>query len=615
MDWLKRHLTIKVIVKFLGRDLHLRKRRQCLTIIFILSLAGGKVWAESVREFIQSAQVETFDCPSDESMQELENWLSRGDLASQDLIDLTVIKGQGLICIGQFEPAKKLLKDVLSDDLIDHSTYAYASALYQLGFIHDVQENPVRCQYYAEARQAAMGQFRDVVLSAELGEITVCGSDNQNVGLKLAKLFALLESYLRVGDKAAIAHIHNNIGLLYGDIGQNALAAEQYEKSYKIGLEVYEQKNQMAPLFSVISAYTGSGDFANAKLMIDELERANKLVNTPLTNSWLHFTRSRYFYVTKQFDQMRNSLRDWQPFLVQVSNKQMAALHALYSAALCMHDDDRKCVENFITQRAEVDAKHASRLSANKDYLRFLVSANLYLGDIGRSQDAFERYAETLTEKLHQQQSSAQVLGVANLYSEIISLEDELNKAQQQRIQFMVLIVALVILMGLAAYWGIGRRYLRGLHTDMLTGLRTEQSVLAAIRRVKAPMQDRINALAVFDLSNFTEVNAQFGYMAGDMLLKTVASCLQQVTREHDLVGRLGADQFVVCLKNIEDHTATELFERIQKVLGDTVLDAGRGERVNVHSSMHIYLAPDNFSDLDQVLLDLRQAASKKTSV
>jgi tetratricopeptide (TPR) repeat protein len=293
LDWLNLHLTIKVNVKFLGRDLQLLNLGKCLSMLVILSLVVGKASAETVREFIQAAQVETFDCPSNESMQDLENWLTRGDLANKDLIDLTVIKGQGLICIGQFEPAKTLLKTVISEDTIDHSSYAYASALYQ--------ENPVRCQYYAEARQAAMGRFKDVVLSAELGEITVCGDDNQNVGLKLAKLFALLENYLRLGDKAAIAHIHNNIGLLYGDIGQNSLAAEQYEKSYKIGLEVYEQKNQMAPLFSVISAYTGSGDFENAKLMIDELDRANKIVNTPLTNSWLHFTRSRYFYLTMQF--------------------------------------------------------------------------------------------------------------------------------------------------------------------------------------------------------------------------------------------------------------------------------------------------------------------------
>ena len=152
---------------------------------------------------------------------------------------------------------------------------------------------------------------------------------------------------------------------------------------------------------------------------------------------------------------------------------------------------------------------------------------------------------------------------------------------------------------------------MRKLATDSLTGLLNEQSVLAEIKRVKKPIDGKVNALAVFDMVNFTEVNTQFGYWTGDELLKRVALCLTQIIRERDIIGRLGAGQFIVCLKNIDDQTAKELFERIQNVLADIAFDSESGEKINVNSCTSMYLALDRFDDIEQVLEDMRHAYHK----
>ena len=120
-----------------------------------------------------------------------------------------------------------------------------------------------------------------------------------------------------------------------------------------------------------------------------------------------------------------------------------------------------------------------------------------------------------------------------------------------------------------------------------------------------------MNAVAVFDVTNFTEVNSQFGYLTGDTLLKKVAECLSQVTRERDLLGRLGAGRFIVCLKNIDDDTARVLFDRIQNVLTEMVLNTGSGEKVNVHSSMSMYISAEGFQDITQVLEDMRMSNNR----
>jgi tetratricopeptide (TPR) repeat protein len=235
--------------------------------------------------------------------------------------------------------------------LIDKNSQSYARVHYQLGLIFDMKENPQRCDFYRKSEQLAKGKFNDIHLSSQLGLITVCDQDNQDIGVKLGRLFALLKSYSDSDDLKSVAHIHNNIGLLYASIGQRALAAEQYEKTYELGLSIYEGKNQLNILISIITAHSGSGDYDKAKLMIEELGRRNLSVNTPLSHSLLYFAQSRQAYRTNDYESLRISLRKWDVFLEQISYQTMHLLYDWYSAALCLHDENRACVGDFLQKQ------------------------------------------------------------------------------------------------------------------------------------------------------------------------------------------------------------------------------------------------------------------------
>jgi diguanylate cyclase (GGDEF)-like protein len=202
-------------------------------------------------------------------------------------------------------------------------------------------------------------------------------------------------------------------------------------------------------------------------------------------------------------------------------------------------------------------------------------------------------------------------LGVANLHNEVIGLETSLAKSEEQRLQIILLVLITILsLIGLV-YLTWGRGYLRKLATDPLTGLSNEHSVLAKIKKVKAPIDEMVNALALFDVSNFTAVIAEYGYKSGDLALKQVADCLKQVTREKDIVGRVGADQFIVCLVNIEDAVAKDLFSRVEKALADVSFKVGSGEKVKVRSNMHVYSSVTSLSDADDVLAEIRNVLRK----
>jgi len=77
--------------------------------------------------------------------------------------------------------------------------------------------------------------------------------------------------------------------------------------------------------------------------------------------------------------------------------------------------------------------------------------------------------------------------------------------------------------------------------------------------------------LIFIDLDRFKQVNDSFGHQTGDDVLKTIADMLIVHTRDTDIVGRLGGDEFGIALTHAayEDSArkASELTTRIDRLI------------------------------------------------
>ncbi len=88
---------------------------------------------------------------------------------------------------------------------------------------------------------------------------------------------------------------------------------------------------------------------------------------------------------------------------------------------------------------------------------------------------------------------------------------------------------------------------------DPLTGLPNRTLLLDRLRQtMTASSRDgRYAAVLHLDLDNFKTLNDTLGHDMGDLLLQHVAKRLTASVREEDTVSRLGADEFVLILKNL----------------------------------------------------------------
>lgn len=83
---------------------------------------------------------------------------------------------------------------------------------------------------------------------------------------------------------------------------------------------------------------------------------------------------------------------------------------------------------------------------------------------------------------------------------------------------------------------------------DELTGLKNRRYIWEFSRQIieHSKKRSRRVTLLIFDIDNFKHYNDVYGHLAGDEVLKQAAVLMQRCCRGHDVVGRIGGDEFAV---------------------------------------------------------------------
>jgi len=107
--------------------------------------------------------------------------------------------------------------------------------------------------------------------------------------------------------------------------------------------------------------------------------------------------------------------------------------------------------------------------------------------------------------------------------------------------------------------------------------VRETSRVLAMVKRHEIEA-----SLIYFDLNNFKAINDAHGHAAGDVVIRAIAELLIRQTRETDIVGRIGGDEFAVVLTHLGAEAAAGKAEALAAALcTERVLHEGEAHYVS----------------------------------
>jgi len=146
------------------------------------------------------------------------------------------------------------------------------------------------------------------------------------------------------------------------------------------------------------------------------------------------------------------------------------------------------------------------------------------------------------------------------------------------------------------------KEYKRQAHYDHLTGLPNRIIALDRFNQaISHSHRDQAKVAVLFiDLDNFKTVNDSLGHSIGDLLLQKIAKRLSNSIREGDTVCRLGGDEFLIILDDIQQETS------ITKV--SNFILANIAEPINIEKhvltttcSIGISVSPTDGEDFDSL--------------
>ena len=122
--------------------------------------------------------------------------------------------------------------------------------------------------------------------------------------------------------------------------------------------------------------------------------------------------------------------------------------------------------------------------------------------------------------------------------------------------------------------------------TDSLTNIPNERAFFMVLENQLAESQrfrtERPLTVVSIDIKNFSEVNQNFGFAAGDRMLEFVSTHLASQLRKMDFLSRASCDEFLLILPTASDKFAAEILQRIADHFAATVFPVSETEEIKV---------------------------------
>ncbi|EIK46360.1 diguanylate cyclase with PAS/PAC sensor [Cellvibrio sp. BR] len=139
---------------------------------------------------------------------------------------------------------------------------------------------------------------------------------------------------------------------------------------------------------------------------------------------------------------------------------------------------------------------------------------------------------------------------------------------------------------------------------DPLTGLYNRRYLdeFFALEIARARRHSRPMVLALIDLDHFKQLNDDHGHLIGDDVLKSVALFLVENVRASDVLFRIGGEEFLVILPDVDAQAAFTRLNKLCSAFAAVPMDTRKGG-LSLTFSAGLALWPEQGDTLDELIL------------
>ncbi len=135
---------------------------------------------------------------------------------------------------------------------------------------------------------------------------------------------------------------------------------------------------------------------------------------------------------------------------------------------------------------------------------------------------------------------------------------------------------------------------------DSLTGLANKTELLKKIEDAMLTMQ--AFALCCIDIKKLKQINEEYGYHAGDMLLKHIARILQQFIRKNDFITRADGDRFYILFgSSSQKYLVEKRLQELQELVLKRPLVYTQEDVISFELQFGLSYFPSEAKDIDEL--------------
>ncbi len=241
------------------------------------------------------------------------------------------------------------------------------------------------------------------------------------------------------------------------------------------------------------------------------------------------------------------------------------------SPALIFEDDIQKEMQDFITKRFEADKNIVKQKTS--EIAKLLTLMGQYFSDAIHSSDKGSNEVSNIKSKIQSIDMKDGMKSLSDLQNQLIdaakSIENEMSnvgeklnsgKSKVETLEQKVKKLEQEL-----------EKTKKESLIDHLTGVLSRGAYENSVKKIENTFMRNNTQYAIvfFDLDHFKKVNDTYGHDAGDIILSTFAKVLNKNTRELDIVGRYGGEEFVVIIHFNLKRELLKYLKRIKSIIKD----------------------------------------------